>query len=158
MQAQADQALREPGGDEETLLRVDRSVAGGLHQAAIEHDASLLLLQWPGPGDLRARMIGATFGEIITATSVPVAIAGLHPRSGGERIVVYGTHQDLVPEPAHDGARGLEVGVRACRRRDEPLVIGPVPPSALDDAGLTIPPIADHREAGEDDLRPGRRQ
>ncbi|MCU0311141.1 MAG: cation:proton antiporter [Acidimicrobiales bacterium] len=150
MQAQADQALRELGGDEETLLRVDRSVAGALHQAAIEHDASLLLLQWPGPGDLRARMIGATFGEIITATSVPVVIAGLHPRSGGERIVVYGTHQDLVPGNRPTMALALEVASALCRRRDEPLVIGPVPPSALEDAGLTIPPTADHREADED--------
>jgi Kef-type K+ transport system membrane component KefB len=52
-QAEVDRVLRVLGGDAETLLRVDRSVSTGLHQAAIETDASLLLLGWPGPDDLR---------------------------------------------------------------------------------------------------------
>jgi hypothetical protein len=47
--AEVDRVLRELGGDAETVLRVDRSVSTGLHQAAIEIDASLLLLGWPGP-------------------------------------------------------------------------------------------------------------
>lgn len=72
--------LRELGGDAETMLRLNRSVSTGLNQAAIEIDASLLLLGWPGPDDLRARMMGATYSEIIAATPVPVAIAALHPR------------------------------------------------------------------------------
>ncbi len=76
-QVAVDRVLRELGGDAETLLRVDRSVSIGLHQAAIEVDASLLLLGWPGPDDLRARMVGATYSEIVSATSVPVAIAAL---------------------------------------------------------------------------------
>ena len=37
-QADVDKVLRELGGDEETVLRVDRSVSAGLHQAAIESD------------------------------------------------------------------------------------------------------------------------
>ena len=56
-QADVDRVLRELGGDAETGLRVGRSVSAGLHQAAIETDASLLLLGWPGPGDLAARMV-----------------------------------------------------------------------------------------------------
>ena len=48
-QADVDRVLGELGGDAETMLRLDRSVSTGLHQAAIEVDASLLLLGWPGP-------------------------------------------------------------------------------------------------------------
>jgi hypothetical protein len=80
--AEVDRVLRELGGDAETMLRVNRSVSAGLHEAAIEIDASLLLLGWPGPDDLRARMVGATYSEIVAATSVPVAIAALHPDVG----------------------------------------------------------------------------
>jgi Kef-type K+ transport system membrane component KefB len=44
---------------------------------------------WPGPDDLRARMVGATYGEIVAATSVPVAIAALHPGSREGRVILY---------------------------------------------------------------------
>lgn len=143
--AEVDRLLRELGGDAETLLRVDRSVATGLHQAAIETETSLLLLGWPGPGDLRARMVGANYGEIIATTSVPVAIAALHPGTDQGRVVLYSVTRELVPGNVPTMALALELASTLCRRRDLALVIGPTAPAALAANGLEVPPTTEHR-------------
>jgi Kef-type K+ transport system membrane component KefB len=145
-----DRVLRELGGDEETMLRVDRSVATGLHQTAIEIDASLLLLGWPGPGDLRARMVGADYGEIIAATSVPVAIAGLHPNSEEARIVLHTVERELVPGNLPTMALALELATILSRKREVPLAVGPVAPAELAAAGLVVPPDAQHLDGPVD--------
>lgn len=143
-QVEVDRVLRKLGGDAETALRVDRSVSTGLHQAAIETDASLLLLGWPGPGDLRSRMVGATYGEIVAATSVPVAIAALHPGADQGRVILYAVTGELAPGDLPTMALALELATTLSGGRDEALVIGPVAPSELEAAGLTPPPAAEH--------------
>lgn len=149
-QAEVDRILRELGGDAETLLRVGRSVAAGLHQAAIETDASLLLLGWPGPGDLRSMMVGGAYSEIIAATSVPVAIAALHPDTDKGRVFLYAESRELAPGNLPTMELALELASAVCRHRDEPLLIGPVAPADLARAGLTIPATAEHRDAATD--------
>ncbi len=149
-QAAVDRVLRELGGDAETLLRLDRSVSTGLHQTAIEIDASLLLLGWPGPDDLRARMVGATYGEIVAATSVPVAVAALHPGSDEGRVMLYSAARELVPGNLPTMALALELASTLCRHREEALIVGPVAPSELAIAGLTVPQTAEHRDGAED--------
>jgi Kef-type K+ transport system membrane component KefB len=146
MQTEADRVLRELGGDAETLLRVDRSVSTGLHQAAIEIDASLLLLGWPGPGDIRSRMVGATYSEIVAATSIPVAIAALQPGVDHGRVLLYAVAHELAPGNLPTMALALELASTLCRHREERLVVGPIAPSALEAAGLAIPPTAEHRD------------
>jgi Kef-type K+ transport system membrane component KefB len=149
--AEVDRVLRELGGDEETVLRVDRSVSTGLQQAAIEMDASLLLVGWPGPNDLRARMVGATYGEIVAATSVPVAIAALHPAPDDGRIVVFAVARELVPGNLPTLALAFELATTLCRQRELSLVVGPVAPADLANAGIVIPPTVEHC-GGDDDL------
>jgi hypothetical protein len=149
--AAVDSLLRELGGDSETLLRVDRSVSTGLHQAAIETDASLLLLGWPGPDDLRARMVGATYAEIVAATAVPVAVAALHPGPLSGRVVLYSVARELVPGNRPTMALALELASTSSRRTGQALGIGPVAPSDLERAGLTTPQTAVHL-AGVEDL------
>jgi hypothetical protein len=149
-QADVDRVLRELGGDAETGLRIARSVSAGLHQAAIETDASLLLLGWPGPNDLAARMVGATYGEIIAATSVPVAIAALQPGSDRGRVLLYADDRELVPGNLPTMRLALELATTLARERDEVLIIGPLAPSELEATGLTIPPSAEHGGDDED--------
>jgi Kef-type K+ transport system membrane component KefB len=148
--SEVDRVLRELGGDAETMLRVNRSVSTGLHEAAIEIDASLLLLGWPGPDDLRARMVGASYSEIIAATSVPVAIAALQPGAAKGRVVLYSVARELAPGNLPTMALALELATTLSRPRDEALIIGPVAPSALEAAGLTPPPSSEHRDGVED--------
>ena len=143
-QAEADRILRELGGDADTLLRVDRSVSTGLHQAAIEIDASLLLLGWPGPDDIRARMVGATYSEIVAATSIPVAIAALQPGVESGRVLLYSIAHELAPGNLPTMTLALELASTMSRDRDEGLVVGPITPSQLEAAGLSVPPTATH--------------
>ncbi len=148
--AEVDRVLRELGGDAETVLRVDRSVPTGLHQAAIELEASLLLLGWPGPDGLRARMVGATYGEIVAATSVPVAVAALHPGSDDGRVALYVVARDLVPGNLPTMALALELASTLCRHREQVLVIGPVSASELQTVELTIAQAVEYCAGGED--------
>ena len=148
--SEVDRVLRELGGDAETMLRPNRSVSTGLNQAAIEIDASLLLLGWPGPDDLRARMVGSTYSEIVAATSVPVAIAALHPDAGRGRVVLYSGARELVPGYLPTMALALELASTLSRHRDEPLIIGPIAPPELEAAGLTPPPTAEYHHGAAD--------
>jgi nucleotide-binding universal stress UspA family protein len=151
--SEVDRLLRRLGGDAETMLRVNRSVSAGVNQAAIEVDASLLLLGWPGPDDLRARMVGATYSEIIAATSVPVAIAALHPDATAQRVVLFTGAGQLSPGYLPTMALALELATTLSRRGEHPLLVGPDAPATLEAAGLPIPPTAQHR-GGEADLEP----
>jgi Kef-type K+ transport system membrane component KefB len=144
-----DRLLRAVGGDAETMLRLNRSVSAGLHQAAVEIDASLLLLGWPGPDDLRARLMGGTYGEIIAATSVPVAIAALHPGAATERVLLYSPPGELAPGNLATMALALELASTLARGRDRALHVGPVSPTTLQAAGLTLPQRSDHRDGPE---------
>jgi Kef-type K+ transport system membrane component KefB len=148
---EVDRMLRELGGDAETLLRLDRSVSTGLHQTALELDATLLLLGWPGRNDLRARMVGSTYSEIIGATSVPVAIAALQPGERSGRVLLYSADPELAPGKLPTMALAVELASTLARRREQTLLVGPVEPSGLGLAGLTVPPTALH-QAGDDDL------
>jgi Kef-type K+ transport system membrane component KefB len=149
-QTEVDRLLRRLGGDAETMLRVNRSVSAGLNQAAIESDASLLLLGWPGPDDLRARMVGATYSEIIAATSVPVAIAALHRDAGEGRVVLFSGARQVSPGYLPTVALALELATTLSRRGDAPLLVGPVAPSVLEAAGLPMPPTVEHRDGAAD--------
>jgi Kef-type K+ transport system membrane component KefB len=148
--SEVDRVLRELGGDAETVLRVNRSVSTGLQEAAIEMDASLLLLAWPGPDDLRARMVGGTYSEIVAATSTPVAIAALHPGAGQGRVVLYSGARELVPGNLPTMTLALELASTLSRHREEALIIGPVAPATLQAAGLVTPPTAEHRPGASD--------
>ncbi len=149
-QADVDRVLSELGGDAETLLRIGRSVSTGLRQVAIEIDASLLLLGWPGPADIRERMVGATYSEIIAATSVPVAIAALHPGNVEGRVILFSAAGELAPGNLPTMALALDVASTLSREREQQLVIGPVAPSELEKVGLTIPAITEHRDGAND--------
>jgi Kef-type K+ transport system membrane component KefB len=150
-QAAVNSVLRELGGDADTLLRVGRSVPTGLNQAAIEVDASLLLLGWPGPNDLRARMVGATYAEIIAATSIPVAVAALHAGNSRGRVVLFSTTSELIPGNLPTMTLALGLASTLSRQREQPLVIGPVSISELIEAGLIVPAGAEQC-SGPDDL------
>jgi Kef-type K+ transport system membrane component KefB len=149
-QSAVDRVLRELGGDAETHLRVDRSVSTGLHQAAIETDASLLLLGWPGPGDLRARMVGATYTEIVAATAVPVAVAALHPGEAAGRVILFSAARELLPGNRPTMSLALEIASTLAKQREQALLVGPVPPVDLEAAGLTIAPTCEHQSGAED--------
>jgi hypothetical protein len=144
-QVAADQIVRRAGRDVETELRIDRSKASALNRAAIESDASLLLLAWPGREGVRGNLLGASYSEIIAATAVPVAIAALHEtdKAGPRRTILLVREADLVPgqEPALRLAAELAKNLIG---RDRTLVVGPLSPDLLAAEGISLPEHTEH--------------
>lgn len=144
-QAAADQILRRAGRDVETELRIDRSKASALNRAAIEFDASLLLLAWPGREGVLGYLAGASYSEIIAATAVPVAIAALHEtdKAGPRRSILLVREADLIPgeEPALRLAAELATNVVG---RDRTLIVGPLSPDVVAEAGISLPEHLEH--------------
>jgi hypothetical protein len=95
-------------------------------------------------------MVGAAYSEIIAATSVPVAIAALHPDSDKGRVFLYSESRELAPGNLPTMELALELASTMSRHRDEPLLVGPVAPADLVRAGLTIPPTSEHRDGPTD--------
>ena len=86
----------------------------------------------------------------MAATSVPVAIAALQPGSDSGRVLLYAVTRELVPGNLPTMTLALELATTLSRERDEALIIGPLAPSELEAAGLTIPPAFEHCEGVED--------
>ncbi len=151
-QARADEILKRVGQDVETELRIDRSIAAGLNRAAIQANSSMLLLAWPGPDNVRGWLLGADYSEIIAATALPVGVAALHDNPDAEqgRVVIVARRSDLVPGNQPSLRLGVEIA-RMLRRRDEELILGPLPPATLIEADIELPERIEHHE-GPDDI------
>lgn len=152
-QTQADEVLSQAGVDADTELRIDRSVSAGLNSAAIQANSSLLLLTWPGPEGLHSRLFGNNASEIIGATSLPIGIAALHPSTDTDtphRLALLARRHDLVPGQLPSLRIAAEIASNL-HRRDQPLIIGPLAPAVITEAGITLPDHLEHRD-GPDNI------
>ncbi len=143
-QAEADQILKRLGQDVETELRIDRSVATGLSQSAIEAESSMLLLSWPGPEGVRAAVLGANYAEIVRATALPVGIAALHD-TPPRRVVLVARPSDLVAGEVPTLQLGVETAA-TLTGGDDPLIVGPLAPDAIAGTGIALPERVEHRD------------
>jgi Kef-type K+ transport system membrane component KefB len=150
-QARADRVLRHAGQDVDCELRVDRSVAVGLNRAALEGESSLLLLEWPGPTNVRGWLFGSNYGEIIAATALPVVVAAIHDlaQTAPGRVVVIAREADLLPGNRPSLQLGVDIASKLLRRREE-LVVGPLSADALEAAGIELPAVVEHRDGPDD--------
>lgn len=146
-QNRADRVLRRVGQDVETQLRADRSVSSGINRTAIEHGSSLLLLGWPGPRKIRSHVLGASYSEIISATSVPVLIAALHDHVAPHPRVALVAH-NVVPGSALSLSLGAQVG-SVLTGKDHPLLVGPASSEDIAALGVTLPEDTEFRDGGD---------
>lgn len=114
----------------EPELRVDRSVAGGVDRVALEQDASLVLLTWPGRSDLRDLLLGGTNDEIAATTDRPIAVADLKRREY-RRVLVALTEEDLAPGVRPDARMALALALRLADSASLDLAIGPLDPASV---------------------------
>jgi hypothetical protein len=136
--ARADRVLSRAGLDVDTELRIDRSVAFALSRAAIQDDSTLLLLRWPGRTTIRSYVFGASYAEIVAATSVPVLIAALHDELdlGSCPIALVADE----PQPGH--LPSVELGAQVARTlagNDRQLAVGPIGPQHFAGPDLDLP-------------------
>jgi Kef-type K+ transport system membrane component KefB len=135
--AETDRMLRGLGLDVETVLRIDRSVATGIHRASIESNSSLLFLPWPQVEGVRSWLLGAGFTEIVAASSIPTAIAAIHPEPY-ERIVLVARRVDLLPGRAPTLVLAGQLAAKLVDR-DTQLAVGPLTPDEVEVLGLELP-------------------
>lgn len=101
--------LTDPDTNVVPIRRVDTSVSGGILRAAVEHDASLIVLGWQGEGDFTQTIFGSIVDRVVWRANIPVLVAKIDaPIDATRRIVM------VVPENA--------AGVVAARR-SLPLVL-----------------------------------
>lgn len=143
-----DSVLRRLGLDVESTLRVDRSVATGVHRASIESSSSMLLLPWPRPEGVRSWMLGSGYAEIVAASSIPTAIAAIQDEPF-ERIVLLARRSDLLPGRVPTLMVAASLARQLCDR-DRPLALGPLPVADVRDAGVALPDEVTALEPGDD--------
>lgn len=134
---ESDDLLRRLGGDVETVMRIDRSIATGIHRASIESDSSLLYIPWPEVGGLRSRLLGGGYSEIVAMSSIPTVIAGIQDEPF-DRIVVLARPSDLLPGNVPTLLVALELAARLAGRGDA-TVVGPVGRDQIEGAGIVLP-------------------
>lgn len=134
---QTDDVLRRLGGDVETTLRIDRSVTTGIHRASIESSSSLLYLPWPDDGGLRSWLLGGGYSEIVAASSIPTAIAGIQEEPF-ERIVIVARRSDLLPGRVPTLVVALQLAAKLADR-DVAMIVGPVSRDEIEEAGIALP-------------------
>ncbi|MGD9571467.1 MAG: cation:proton antiporter [Thermoleophilia bacterium] len=92
----AEEVIGGLGVEYESGVRVADSVAGGALRAAVEHDASCMVVSWAGVVAARQAVFGGSLTGLRVAAHVPalvVAAGGAPP----ERVVLALAHDDLAP-------------------------------------------------------------
>jgi Kef-type K+ transport system membrane component KefB len=103
------------------LRRVDTSISQGILHAAIENDATLIVMGWHGQPTFRQSIFGTVLDEVVWAARVPVLVGRVvSPINSIERVVLVVPAQGLsskLAEPA------LEVSTALAHEVNVPLLV-----------------------------------
>ncbi len=135
--------LRGLGLTGDPQLRVDRSIAGGVYRTALEENASLAVLAWPGRRDIRTRLLGGTLDEIASAISQPVVLSAIQRRDF-DRIVLVVTEHDLRPGQRDELRAALSLAEAIAAAERIQFCMGPIRPGDVQEAGLDVMESAEH--------------
>jgi hypothetical protein len=130
-----DDTLHALGLEGDSRVRVDRNLAEGISQAAIENNASLVLLQWPGPRPVTQFLVESLADEVTRMVDCPVAVVAAFD-SPAERVVLAISERDLEPSRIDD--LHTAVNIAAAAAPGKPLIVGPVAPELLVEAGIML--------------------
>jgi len=142
-----DDTLHSLGLEGDSRMRVDRNLAEGISQAAIENNASLVLLQWPGPRPVTQFLVESLADEVTRTVDCPVAIVATSD-SPAERVVLAISERDLQPSRIDD--LHTAVSIAAVAAPGKPLIVGPVTLEQLADAGIVLPERVEYKPGQAD--------
>lgn len=134
--AEIDDTLYSLGLEGDSRIRVDVSVAQGIGRASLENNASLVLLDWPGPRPLIGYFTERTSDEVTRLVSCPVAIASLVDERI-ERVVLAAAKRDLHPSRIEDLRAAAAIATAIASNRQ--LIVGPLSPETLAESGIVLP-------------------
>jgi len=145
--AEIDDEFHAVGLEGDTRIRVDRSLAEGIAAAALEHDASLVVLGWSGPRPVTGVFSETVASEVSRHVKCPVVVVAAVDAEP-QRAVLVISDRDL-----HSWARdALSTAAKiatalAPQRR---LTVGPLAPDRIAGAGIELPDWVEHEVGGPD--------
>lgn len=137
-----DDTLHSLGLAGDSRIRVDRTLTEGIEQAALENNASLLLLGWQGPRSLNTLFVESTADEVARLVECPVAVAAIS-ESPSERVVLAISKSDLDASRLESLKAGVSIATSAAAHH--PLIVGPVHPELLEQAGIDLPDKTEYK-------------
>ena len=139
--------LHSLGLEGDARIRVDVSVAQGISRAALENDASLVMLEWPRSRSIAEYFVERPSDEVARLVDCPVAIAAFAD-SQWERILLVVEEDDL--DESQVGDLRLAVGIATGAATDRRMTVGPVTRERLEDTGITLPDWVEYEADGVD--------
>jgi Kef-type K+ transport system membrane component KefB len=137
-----DDKLHSLGLEGDSRVRIDRNLAEGISQAAIENNASLVLLQWPGPRPITRFLVESLADEVTRMVDCPVVVVAISD-SPAERVVLAISERDLQSSRIDD--LHTAVNIAASAAPGKPLIVGPANPHLLAEAGILFPEQAEFK-------------
>lgn len=135
-QEEIDEALHSLGLEGDSRIRLDRSLTEGIQQAALENDASLVLLGWQGSRPITTFFVESVADEVSRLAECPVAVASI-AEAPTEQVVLAISKNDLNTSRRDDLLAAVSVATAATAH--QPLIVGPVDPALLAAAEITLP-------------------
>jgi Kef-type K+ transport system membrane component KefB/nucleotide-binding universal stress UspA family protein len=81
--------LDDPNADVDLLFRIETSIANGIVHAAIEQQATAIVMGWRGKPAFRQRVFGTILDEVVWGAQVPVMVGRFNtPINGVRRLVL----------------------------------------------------------------------
>jgi hypothetical protein len=139
--AEIDETLHALGLEGDSRIRVDRSVSDGIKQAALENDASLVLLGWQGPRPITTYFVESVADEVSRLVDCPVAVAAIS-ETAAEQVFLAISKNDLNASRLETLKAAVSIATAAAAHH--PLVVGPADPAHLVEAGINLPEKTEH--------------
>jgi hypothetical protein len=111
------------GAEARSEVRLDSSTAAGVVHAAIEHDATCIVLDWTGRPTRRESFFGRQVDALLVRSPVPVLVVRSVAPSDFRRVVLALDDTDMLPGGRPGAEIAASVSVRLAARLKLPLVV-----------------------------------
>jgi hypothetical protein len=121
---------------------VDRTLAEGISRAALENNASLVILSWRGRQPFTHIFAESIADEVSRRVDCPVAVTAISD-SPVEQVYLAISQYDLHPARIDDLQAAISLATTAAPH--QPITVGPVNPDQLAEAGITFPEKTEYK-------------
>ncbi len=113
--------LNDPEANVQLLPRVDRSITRGILHAAMENNATLILMGWRGKPTVRESALGTVLDDVLRHSTIPVLAGRLSiPVNGVSRVLLVAPANSLTPSGIQ---RALDIVLTLTKAMNVPLQI-----------------------------------
>jgi Kef-type K+ transport system membrane component KefB/nucleotide-binding universal stress UspA family protein len=119
----AERTVLARGGEARSEVRLDASTAAGVVHAAIEHDATCVVLAWNGRPTRRESFFGRQVDALLVRSPVPVLVVRSVPVTPHRRVVLALDDTDMLPGGRPGAKIAASVAVRLAAGLRAPLVV-----------------------------------